>query len=100
MSEVWQHQAWIGTELDEHGNTVNAWADPVDVSGCLFDPGGSREPGFQTRVITEPTLYIWRRTIGSRDRFIGRGEVWEVDGDVGDWLPELPVVVPLRRVEG
>lgn len=100
MSETWLHRAYAAGSTDSQGNTIDTWGDPTELSGCLFDPGGTAEPGYQGRVVSEPTLYAPRTTISARDLFIGRGATWEVNGEVGDWDPSLPVVVKLRRVEG
>lgn len=101
MSEAWQRLAWAGSAPDAHGNVSDTWGEPEDLTGCLFDPGGTSEPGFRNRVVTEPTLYLsGRPAVDSRDRFNGHGSTWEVNGDVADWGLGLPLVVPLRKVEG
>jgi hypothetical protein len=98
--ETWQHRAWNGTTTDAHNNAVDSWADPVPLTGCMFDPGGSSEPGYGNRVVTTPTLYMPRRTVNGRDQFVGRGKTWTVDGDPADWADTPLILVPLRRVEG
>lgn len=98
--ETWQLRVYSGTVLDPHNDVVDAWADSVPLSGCLFDPGVSVEPGGGPRTVTTPSLYVSRRTVGSKDILIGRGHTWQVDGEVADWGPGLPTIVPLKRVEG
>jgi hypothetical protein len=98
--ETWQHQAYAGTGQDSHGNMTNAWADPVEVTGCMFDPGGTTEPGYGTRTVSTPTLYAPMRTVVTpQDVFVGRGKTWVVDGEPADWTVGI-LVIPLRRVEG
>lgn len=99
-TETWQHRAYQGTAKDSHHNTVDVWADPVDVAGCLFDPGGSSEPGFGARTVTTPTLYAPMAAAGDRDLFLGRGSTWQVDGEPADWGLGTPLVIQLRKVEG
>lgn len=103
-----QHLAFQGAGWDAHGNAVESWTDPVTLEGFGFDPGSSSEPrdAGQDRVIVEPTLYgPYGVPFGPRDKIICRGDTYEVEGVVRQWLNMFTnrragSVTSLRRVDG
>ena len=97
-------------DVDSYGNDVLTATQSV-VNGVVA-PGGSTETltgGDQ--VVTQPTAYLPAGVdVTAIDALTANGVTYEVDGDVQDWtsspnpftgwLPELPVVVRLKRVTG
>lgn len=109
MSEVVQRIPYEGSGEDAHGNEVESWGEPVQLSGVYgFDPGSSSEPRLagHDRVIVEPTLYgPFDMPFLPRDRAVVRGVVYEVEGPVRRWKHmrsgrEAGGVVTLREVAG
>lgn len=90
-------------------NNNQEWIDgaPFDVTGALFDPGGSIEPFEIGRapVITTAKLYFRSTpTITAHDKIAVRGDTYQVVGRPAVWvgLPGTSVgtVVDLELVEG
>lgn len=92
---------------DAYGNDVSTTSTVV-VDG-VFAPGGSVErlAGGDT-VTTQPTVYLPSPAPKAVDAVTVAGVTYEVDGQpqtwpahpFTGWVPDLPVVVPLRRVTG
>lgn len=80
------------TGEDSQGNPVFGVSEaPVD--GCVFAPRGSDESNDATgpRVITGGTVYAPAGTdIRYTDKLVIRGDVFVVDGEVGEWVPPFP----------
>lgn len=94
---------------DSHGNTVEAWGDPVDLPVTAIAPGAMDEPGTAGRDLSviAYTLYCPPGTVASeRDRVILDDDEYEIDGRPQDWTtgpwpnPAAGVVIRLKRAEG
>jgi len=78
------HQVFDGLAEDDYGNTVESWADPVEIEGVGLDVQTAQElTGSQvvSTSIVGMTAFMPPDWQGSeRDRIIARGVTYEIDG--------------------
>lgn len=105
----------IEGEKDAHGNAKVTYADAVEIKVYGYGPrssGGSSEPSKPNRdeVVIGQTVYAppeIASQVTALDRFevpLG-GDVYEVDGEIGDWNHgpfgwQPGISIALKRVEG
>jgi hypothetical protein len=79
----------VETGTDAYGQTTYDWPEPGEtVQALAVAPRTSQEPAEIGRnaVITGITVYLPTGTlIGPYDRLRARSELYDVDGEVGDW---------------
>ena len=102
-----QHVRYVADGVDEMGDPVEGYADPVPVGVWFFDPGGSDEPVIpgHDRTVTSPTLYgPYGLPFRAKDKCVVDGVTYMVDGHARPWIfPGSGVhgsVVKLEFVEG
>lgn len=105
--ETVQRLAFVSLTRDAHGVEVITRADPVDVDGAGFDPGGSYETlPDGTRIVTQPELYVgFAQATHPLDQWACRGKRYDVDGDAAQWLNpftgwQAGQAIKLKRVTG
>ena len=97
---------WSGGEADAHGNTVDAYAEPVPRYVYGWAPTSSTEPKTvgPNRVVVDLEVFS-PFTLQPKDRVVVHGRTYEVEGECEDWnhgpFGHRPgFVVNLRRVDG
>jgi hypothetical protein len=87
---------------DRFGDPTPGSATEVEVPGCLFAPGPSRELGFAAnQVDTDGTVYAPPGTVvHPTDQVRVHDQTYNVVGDPQDWGAGAGVVIVLRRVTG
>jgi len=102
----------VSEQQDDYGNDVDeSVSTPTDHVEGVFAPGGSVEDTTsREQVITNPTVFLPASVdVTAVDAVQVHGRVYEVEGEPAawtdkhpftGWIPDLPVVVTLRRVEG
>jgi hypothetical protein len=100
------HAVYQPGAVDAHGNSSDAWADPVQVWVDGYGPRtDSVEPG-GSQVIVGLQVFIPKGlAVSPQDRFVIGSQTYTVEGEVGDWNHgpfgfEPGVVVNVKRVEG
>lgn len=99
------------TVTGQNSDGGDIYTDTTTVVDGVFAPGGSTETTQAgDTVVTQPTVYLPAPAPAAIDQVIVGGVTYEVQGDPADWsiqpnpftgwVPDLPVVVPLRRVTG
>ncbi len=94
----------VDDATDPYGQPTFTWADST-VDGALVAPSTGNEANLPERQDVEitTTLYLPRGvTCGPRDRFVVRGDEFEVVGEPGRWSApgSYDLVVNLKRSEG
>ncbi len=86
---------------DRFGDPLPGATEEIDVEGCLFAPGPSKELGPAANTVdTDATVYAPPETVvESTDRIRVRGDVYGVVGKPQDW-GSAGVVIVLRQVTG
>lgn len=109
LAQTIGHKAYAGQERNSRGNTVDVWADPVDVKVYGWYISSTHEPQIagHERVLVDAQVLAPPEFVPSpKDRVVlpGRGE-FEVTGETEDynhgpfrWRPGN--VVNLRKVTG
>lgn len=93
---------------DAHGNPVESWGPPRELSVFAVYPTSSTEPDNANRttlVSTGLSVLAPPMEIDPRDRFVWQGETWEVVGWPKDWTHgpfgwTPGIEISLRRTEG
>ena len=105
--ETVQRLAFVSLTRDAHGVEVITRADPVDVDGVGFDPGGTYETNAEgVRIVTQPTLYVaFQQAAHPLDQWTCRGKRYDVDGDATQRLNpftgwQAGQAIKLKRVIG
>ena len=106
--KVLWHRYVPGAGRDAYNRPVTGFAAPVPITGALFAPGSSSEPGPRAsyRVVSQPTLILEKNPgVGPHDRFVIRGKLYEVTGDPDDWSTGMTswnpgVEIALKGVTG
>lgn len=96
------------TGEDRYGKPIYGPDQEIPVAGCMVAPRSSAEPDEVGRgaVITGVTVYLPPGAdVRPQDRLRIRGELFQVDGDAGDWSSGYTawrpgVEVAAERVEG
>lgn len=86
-----EHLKWLGQSRDKDGYKTSSYADPVTIDGVGVDIGATDEPldGTVQRSDVDLTLFLPPGTVvGSRDKFVVRGETYEAVG-IGERLPNF-----------
>jgi hypothetical protein len=103
----WRRPAWNGTTVDSRGNPVLGAATSTTLGGWAVAPRYSTEDnqGRQGVVIGLTLFGPPLADVRPSDQFEVRGEMYEVDGQPGDWRHPwtgVPagVQVAVKRVEG
>ncbi|WP_036959196.1 hypothetical protein [Promicromonospora kroppenstedtii] len=106
------HRVYEPGAEDAHGNPVDAWAAPVDLSVYGIAPTASLadvEPvAGRMAVMTLMTVFVPAgAALGPHDRYVVDGEEWEQEGEAGDYTrnpfkgPSFAgIILNLKRVEG
>lgn len=112
ITQVLGHRAYTSGGVDRYGNPVNGYAAAVDFPVFAVTPKQSVEPDVVGRrpIITGLTVYapVDSAPVSSQDRFVFRGDEWDVEGEPGVWdkNPNVPVTrhgsiqIDLKRSEG
>lgn len=112
ITQVLGHRAYTAGAVDRYGNPVAGWAVAVDFPVYAVTPKQSVEQDTVGRrpVITGLTVYapVDSATVTPQDRFVFRGDEWDVEGEPGIWdaNPNVPVTrhgsiqFDLKRSEG
>lgn len=77
------------TSEDSQGNPIFEDLPDIPVAGCAFAPRSSEENGSNAgaRIITGGTVYAPPGTVlFPTDLLRIRGQEWQIDGEVGDWV--------------
>lgn len=112
ITQVLGHRAYEAGAVDRYGNPVPGYALAVDYPVYAVTPKMSVETDTVGRrpVITGLTVYAPADSapISPQDRFVFRGDEWDVEGEPGIWdkNPNVPVTqhgsiqFDLKRSEG
>lgn len=101
------HLVFAKGAADAHGNPVQSWANPVDLKVYTVYPRTSTEtvPGRDVVYEGLTVLAPSGTDFGPHDRVLWNGDVYEVEGDLGDWTNgpfewDAGISLNLKRVEG
>lgn len=76
-------------EKDRWGENIGDEPDPIEVTECIVYPQSSRETDDSSiKVLESLGVYIppGKPTPSDRDTVEARGETWDIDGSVGDFV--------------
>lgn len=106
------HRVHQSGAVDDMGDEVDSWADPVDLKVYGIAPTASLAdvepvPG-RSAVMTLMTVFVPAGAVlDPHDRYVIDGEEWEQEGEAGDYTrnpfkgPSFAgIVLNLKRVEG
>lgn len=83
--ETVKHLTFDGLAEDDYGNTVDSWADPVEVENVGLDVQAAQEitgTGVVSTSIVGMTAFMPADWHGqARDRIVARGVTYEIDGE-------------------
>lgn len=106
--ETVQHVRWSHDERNAHNQLKPVFHDPVEVTNVGVDVPSPTEPlnGLSERQIVDVVVFLPAgSTVGHRDKFIVRGEEYEVVGDapaITNFFTGTPFLTEtkLKRVTG
>ena len=91
FGETVQRIPYDGETEDAHGNTVPSYGNPISIEDVAVAPTATEESlAAGDRVTDRITLYLDPEAgidkIDTRDRFLVRGDVYEVKGSFLNWV--------------
>ena len=106
--ETVEHARWSHDEYNAHGQATPVYEDPVEISNVGVDVPSPTEPlnGLDQRQIVDLVVFLPAgTTVDHRDKFIIRGQDYEVIGDappITNFFTSTPFLTEtkLKRVTG
>lgn len=108
FGETVQHVRFAGQKRNAHGQVIETFHDPVGIDRVGVDIPRVDEPhnGLAQRVVVDLVIFLPPGLeVGSRDKFVIRGDTYEVIGgapQLNNFFTGTPFMteVKLRRVTG